>query len=114
FEDLFLIYSPSAVEQYSISSEELNSTEENVLIFDHHINDFFEYMIEKRPQNSQYDMLYEVKQYLDKHLVPKAINNFLSVPATSVVSEQMFSYASYIIDNDRTLLDSSTITALIC
>ncbi|CAG8517451.1 7660_t:CDS:2 [Scutellospora calospora] len=65
--------------------------------------------MEKRPQNSQYDTLYEVKQYLDKHLVPKAMNIL-----KYVASEQIFSCAGHIIDNNHTSLDLSIITTLMC
>ena len=38
----------------------------------------------------------------------------LAIPATSVASEQMFSCAGRIIDDEHTSLDPSTITALMC
>ncbi|CAG8830530.1 36643_t:CDS:2 [Gigaspora margarita] len=40
--------------------------------------------------------------------------DFLVIPASSVASEQMFSYADRIIDECHTLLDLDTIAALMC
>ncbi|CAG8850001.1 33308_t:CDS:1, partial [Gigaspora margarita] len=38
--------------------------------------------------------------------------NFLSIPATSIASEQAFSCTGHIIDDSRTLLDPDMVTAL--
>ncbi|CAG8826394.1 36510_t:CDS:1, partial [Gigaspora margarita] len=40
--------------------------------------------------------------------------DFLAIPASSIASEQMFSYAGCIIDDSCTLLDPDTIAALMC
>ncbi|CAG8620533.1 5146_t:CDS:2, partial [Cetraspora pellucida] len=53
----------------------------------------------KKTQTNQPDSLQEVKQYLDE------IWDIIAILATSVASEQMFSYASHIIDDECTSLD---------
>ncbi|CAG8788212.1 21680_t:CDS:2, partial [Dentiscutata erythropus] len=82
-------------------------TKNNVSIFENHTDDFFEYAA-RQTQITEKDPLCEVKQYL------AMARDFLAIPATSVISEQMFSCTGRIIDDSCTSLDTNTIAALIC
>lgn len=122
-------YFPSDV--LEIEQHVTNSGDSSIVSsFESQLDDFFEYT--KKAQTSQPDSLQEVKQYLDENIVDKTTNvlewwrlnksrfpnlsamarDILAIPATSVASEQMFSCAGRIIDDERTSLDPSTITAL--
>ncbi|CAG8759194.1 13676_t:CDS:2 [Dentiscutata erythropus] len=61
--------------------------------------------------------LEKLPTYLNKERLPNLLaiaRDFLAIPALSIASEQMFSYAGHIIDYRRTLLDPDTIVALMC
>ncbi|CAG8851571.1 40820_t:CDS:2, partial [Gigaspora margarita] len=72
----------------------------------------------RQTQIIENDLLCEVKWYLDEPIAIKTTNfpnlsamaqDFLVIPATSIISEQMFSCAGCIIDNSCALLDINTI-----
>lgn len=108
-------------------------TETDTLMFEDHVDDFFKYAV-KQTHAGENDPLYEVKQYLDEQISIRTTNifewwkcnkgrfpilfamaqDFLSIPATSVDSERVFSCAGRVIDDSRTLLDPDTVTALMC
>ncbi|CAG8451058.1 3533_t:CDS:2 [Cetraspora pellucida] len=89
FEDIyFQTYYPLSTVAHLPNNEIIVDTENDT--FENHVNDFFEYAVKKTRAN------------------------FLSIPATSVASEQAFSCAGHIIDESRTLLDPNTIIALMC
>ncbi|CAG8639909.1 14540_t:CDS:2, partial [Racocetra fulgida] len=75
-------------------------------MFENHINDFFEYTI-KSSQANEYNTLYEVNQYLDEQIGNKTTNVL-----EYIASEQMFSCAGRIIDDNRALLDPDIVKAL--
>ncbi|CAG8522391.1 21445_t:CDS:2, partial [Racocetra persica] len=88
----------------------------------------------RQTQINKNGSLCEVNRYLDEPIAMKDINilewwkhnkgwfpnlsamaqDFLAIPATSITSEQMFSCAGRIIDDNRASLDPNTIAALIC
>ncbi|CAG8684482.1 15509_t:CDS:2, partial [Dentiscutata erythropus] len=92
-----------------INSED-PSIEDKVLIFESQLDDFFEYT-KKKNQTNQPDSLREVKHQFPN--LSAMAQDIIAIPATSIVSKQIFSYAGYIIDEECTLLDPSTIAALI-
>ncbi|CAG8479192.1 7085_t:CDS:2, partial [Dentiscutata erythropus] len=133
FENIYLqtYYALPAIERST--NYEVASTEDNILTFEDHINDFFEYTI-RSTHASENNMLCEVNQYLDEKIADRTTNvlewwklnkdrfptlstmaqDFLAIPSTSVASEQMFSSAGHIIADTRTSLDPDTIAALMC
>ncbi|CAG8803025.1 18626_t:CDS:1, partial [Dentiscutata erythropus] len=56
-----------------LTSYEVASTEDNILIFEDHINDFFDYT-KRNTRASENNMLYEVNQYLDEQIADRTIN----------------------------------------
>lgn len=132
FEDIyFQTYYPLSTVEHLPNNEIIVGAENDT--FENHVNDFFEYAV-KKTRASENDPFYEVKQYLDEQIATRTTNifewwkcnkarfptlfamarDFLSIPATSVASEQAFSCAGRIIDESRTMLDPDTVTALMC
>ncbi|CAG8812674.1 15558_t:CDS:2, partial [Gigaspora margarita] len=120
FEDIYLnYYSSLTIEQNSTNTENTTSIKNNALLYEDHIDDYYEYIIKQKQINQ--DIFCEFKQYIDEKkennrypTLAKMAHDFLVVPATSVALKQMFSCAGHIIDDYHTLLDPDTATALVC
>ncbi|CAG8849173.1 23154_t:CDS:1, partial [Gigaspora margarita] len=133
FENIYLrtYYSLSTIEHSN--NKTIINTDNNLATIEDHADDFFEYAA-RQSRNSENNPLYEVNQYFNKPIAVRTTNilvwwkcnigrfptlfrmaqDFLAIPATSIKSEQMFSCTGHVIDDSRTLLDPSTITALMC
>ncbi|CAG8726495.1 13975_t:CDS:1, partial [Racocetra fulgida] len=60
------------IEQHIMSSKDIR-IEDNVSVFENHLDNFFEYTMRK-DQTSQLILLQEVKQYFDENIVDKTTN----------------------------------------
>ncbi|CAG8743151.1 16591_t:CDS:2, partial [Racocetra fulgida] len=105
FENIYLQnYYSTPTTEHSTSHKTISTNDTSM--FEDYINDFFEYTI-KSSQANEYNTLYKVNQYLDEQIATKTTNVL-----EYIVSEQMFSCAGRIIDDDRASLDPDTVKAL--
>ncbi|CAG8744555.1 19169_t:CDS:2, partial [Dentiscutata erythropus] len=94
FKDIYIqtYYFLSTVEYLPNNNKGIIGAKNNILMFENHINDFFEYT-GRQTQANKNDPFSQ---------------NFFSIPATSIASEQAFSCTDHIINNSHTLLDPDT------
>ncbi|CAG8565119.1 3599_t:CDS:1, partial [Scutellospora calospora] len=77
FEDIYLCmyYFSSNTEQYLLNNKTISNTENNILVFENHIDKFFEYAT-KQNQVSKNELLFEINQYLEEPIAAKTTNIF--------------------------------------